>query len=100
MVLYSLPPAASRHDSVFYIMQRHDRPAQETGYFQLVMKEYGGATKAVEGPDIPVFILPVNEPREIESNFYYQSGMAFDDKVFLFLSPNTPERTHRYIADS
>ncbi|MGN7328384.1 DUF2268 domain-containing protein [Bacillus pumilus] len=76
---------------------------KEKGYFQLVMKEYRALQKQWKGPDIPVFILPVNESsREIREQFYYQSGMAFDDKVFLFLSPNTPKErigtllTHEY----
>ncbi|MEK4337561.1 DUF2268 domain-containing protein [Bacillus altitudinis] len=76
---------------------------KEKGYFKLVMKEYKALQKKWGGPDVPVFILPVNESsKEIREQFYFQSGMAFDDKIFLFLSPNTPKErigtllTHEY----
>lgn len=58
---------------------------KEKGYFKLVMKEYKALQKKWGGPDVPVFILPVNESsKEIREQFYFQSGMAFDDKIFLF----------------
>uniref|UniRef100_UPI003EC0028A DUF2268 domain-containing protein n=1 Tax=Bacillus maqinnsis TaxID=3229854 RepID=UPI003EC0028A len=76
---------------------------KEKGYFHLVMKEYKLLQKQWGGPDVPIFILPVNESsKEIREQFYYQSGIAFDDKIFLFLSTNTPKErigtlmTHEY----
>ncbi|OLP64806.1 hypothetical protein BACPU_21260 [Bacillus pumilus] len=76
---------------------------KEKEYFQLVMNEYNKLQKEWEGPDVPIFILPVNEgSKEIREQFFYQSGMAFNDKIFLFLSADTPKErvgtllTHEY----
>ncbi|MGE6630973.1 DUF2268 domain-containing protein [Bacillus sp. NPDC077027] len=76
---------------------------KEKGFFHLVLKEYKILQKRWYGPNIPIFILPVDEKsKEIREQFFYQSGLAFKDKTFLFLSPNTPKKrvgallTHEY----
>ena len=100
MVVYPRSPAASRDGSVLELVQKHDRQAQGKRVLQACHERISNASKAVGRSDIPVFILPVNESsREIREQFYYQSGMAFDDKVFLFVS-KYPEGANRYIADS
>lgn len=63
----------------------NDRQAQRKRVFQACDERIQSAAKKWGGPDVPVFILPVNESsKEIREQFYFQSGMAFDDKIFLF----------------
>lgn len=43
------------------------------------------------GPDIPIFILP-HRKQPLFSKGHNKSGLAFPDKLFLFLSPNVNEK--------
>ncbi|UQD51411.1 hypothetical protein C0971_04790 [Bacillus methanolicus] len=45
------------------------------------------------GPDIPVYIFPINERRKIfGENSAGKSGVSFKDKMFLFLTPLKKEK--------
>ncbi|WP_246938617.1 DUF2268 domain-containing protein [Bacillus pinisoli] len=61
----------------------------ELDYWSEVDKLYRSLRKKQKGPDIPVFIFPINqrETRMMEEN-KGKSGLAFYDKLFMFLSPN------------
>lgn len=54
------------------------------------------------GPDVPVFILPADVNRTIQKETGGKSGLAFNDKLFLFISDHTTETeikallTHEY----
>ncbi|WP_249872087.1 DUF2268 domain-containing protein [Oceanobacillus saliphilus] len=59
--------------------------------------------KKWDGPDIPVFIFPSDSTnRELIRNFNGKSGLAYKDKLLLFLSPNNVKKeieallTHEY----
>lgn len=58
-------------------------------------KEWGG-------PDVPIFILPADAGnRKMRNEFGGKSGLAFHDKLFLFLSDNSKKEiqvilTHEY----
>ncbi|MDG3044079.1 DUF2268 domain-containing putative Zn-dependent protease [Bacillus sp. B6(2022)] len=78
----------------------NDRQAQRKRVFQACDERIQSVAKKWGGPDVPVFILPVNESsKEIREQFYFQSGMAFDDKIFLFI-PAYTEGANRYVADA
>jgi len=56
-----------------------------------------------DGPDIPIFIFPADQHnRELKENFNGKSGVAFQDQLFLFISPNNEAEeikallTHEY----
>ena len=56
-----------------------------------------------EGPSIPIFIFPSDKNnRQIKQNFNGKSGLAFKDKLFLFISEDNTEKeiralfTHEY----
>lgn len=58
--------------------------------------------KEWSGPDVPVFILPADAAnRKMRDEFGGKSGLAFHDKLFLFLSDNSKKDiqtilTHEY----
>jgi uncharacterized protein YjaZ len=61
----------------------------ESNYWQEVDKLYTSLKVKFKGPDIPIFIFPINQrhSRMMEEN-KGKSGLAFSDKLFLFLSDN------------
>jgi len=59
--------------------------------------------KKWDGPDVPIFIFPADpKKRSLHRNFNGKSGLAFADKLFLFVSPHNSESeihalfTHEY----
>lgn len=59
--------------------------------------------KCWDGPDVPIFILPANQQnQEIQKRFNGKSGLAFRDKLFLFISDHNTVKemkallTHEY----
>ncbi|WP_243291334.1 DUF2268 domain-containing protein [Bacillus sp. FJAT-47783] len=68
-----------------------------------VKKRYERLKQKWEGPDVPVFIFPVDERNGLLTrDFQGRSGVSFPDKMFLFLSPRTSDLsldaviTHEY----
>ncbi|MGG3573322.1 DUF2268 domain-containing protein [Bacillus gobiensis] len=76
---------------------------KEQGFYQKAAKEINFLKKEWNGPDVPVIILPVDEQnRRLRAEFGSKSGLAFPDKIFLFLSPDNSNSsiaaliTHEY----
>ncbi|QHZ46235.1 DUF2268 domain-containing protein [Bacillus sp. NSP9.1] len=60
---------------------------KKKGVFEQAEKEEQLLKKRWNGPDVPIIILPVDERnRKIRAEFGSKSGLAFHDKLFLFLS--------------
>ncbi|WP_378933858.1 DUF2268 domain-containing protein [Metabacillus herbersteinensis] len=58
-------------------------------FWKIVQKEEKKLRKEWAGPDVPIFILPCDERNtKIQREYKGRSGLAFKDKLFLFLSPN------------
>jgi Predicted Zn-dependent protease len=79
------------------------RKLQENKVWEIVQAEKQRLQKIWEGPDVPVFIFPSDtNKRRIMINFKGKSGLAFKDKLFLFISEDTLEKeirslfTHEY----
>ncbi|WP_078381440.1 DUF2268 domain-containing protein [Sutcliffiella halmapala] len=54
--------------------------------WNIVLKEWKRLKKIWNGPDIPIFIFPSDEQNtQIKREFKGKSGVAFKDKLFLFL---------------
>jgi len=76
---------------------------QENKVWEIVQDEKEQLQRLWEGPNIPVFIFPsdTTNPR-IKIDFNGKSGLAFKDKLFLFISKDTLEKevrsllTHEY----
>ncbi|MBC2723666.1 DUF2268 domain-containing putative Zn-dependent protease [Desulfosporosinus sp.] len=76
---------------------------QENNVWEIVQDEIQRLQKMWEGPNIPVFIFPsdIYNP-EIKMDFNGKSGLAFKDKLILFISVDTLEKeirslfTHEY----
>ncbi|MBS2968374.1 DUF2268 domain-containing protein [Metabacillus sp. KIGAM252] len=57
-----------------------------------INKEYEDLRKKWSGPDAPVFILPGDLSNgKIKREYGGKSGLAFHDKLFLFLAPDVPK---------
>ncbi|MGK9429693.1 DUF2268 domain-containing protein [Bacillus atrophaeus] len=76
---------------------------KEKGSFRHIQKEEQCLMKKWEGPDVPIIVLPVDERnRKIRLEFSSKSGLAFRDKMFLFLPSDPPNSsvsalmTHEY----
>ncbi|AXI08883.1 Zn-dependent protease [Oceanobacillus zhaokaii] len=76
---------------------------QNNGVWKMVEKERRLLQKSWGGPDIPVFIFPSESTNRILfRNFNRKSGLAFCDKIFLFISPENKQEeiqalfTHEY----
>lgn len=79
------------------------RKLQENKVWEIVQNEKERLEKIWEGPNIPVFIFPSDtNNQKIKMDFNKKSGLAFKDKLFLFLSKDTSEKeirslfTHEY----
>lgn len=61
--------------------------------YYIIKKEYRTLMKEWNGPDIPIFLFPSDQTnRKIVHEYNGKSGLAFKDKLFLFLSiENTKE---------
>lgn len=76
---------------------------EKNGIFNMIEQEEQHLRKRWNGPDVPIIILPVDERnRKIRSEFGGKSGLAFYDKLFLFLSGQISDKavcaimTHEY----
>lgn len=64
--------------------------------------EFNKLQEEWSGPDVPVFIFPADVNRTIQKETGGKSGLAFNDKLFLFISDHTTETelkallTHEY----
>lgn len=83
--------------------ERTMKQLKKNSVFQHVRREEQLLCKRWNGPDVPIFILPVDERnRKIRVEFGSKSGLAFSDKLFLFLSADLPRSsisaimTHEY----
>ncbi|MFC0301322.1 DUF2268 domain-containing protein [Virgibacillus soli] len=55
--------------------------------WEVIRKEEQRLRKLWNGPDIPIFIFPADpNSQELRKNFNGKSGLAFADKLFLFLA--------------
>ncbi|MGW6084717.1 DUF2268 domain-containing protein, partial [Bacillus subtilis] len=60
---------------------------KEKGFYGHIQKEEQYLKNKWQGPDVPIVTLPVDERnRRIRLEFGSKSGLAFQDKMFLFLS--------------
>lgn len=65
----------------------------EKKLWEKVERIYRTLKKEWKGPDIPIFIFPVEASNGILSvDFNGRSGLSFSDKLFLFLSPTVTEK--------
>lgn len=76
---------------------------QNNKAWEIIQEEQLRLQKAWSGPNIPIFIFPSDKNnRQINQNFNGKSGLAFKDKLFLFISENNMEKeikalfTHEY----
>ncbi|KFM89338.1 hypothetical protein DJ88_1371 [Bacillus paralicheniformis] len=69
---------------------------EKNDIFQAVEQEERILQMRWNGPDVPIFILPVDERnRKIRVEFGSKSGLAFSDKLFCFYRPIFP--VHRFL---
>jgi uncharacterized protein YjaZ len=71
--------------------------------FKEVNRFYESLRRDWRGPNVPIFILPVNlQNRSIRTEFKGKTGLAFHDKIFLFITEDLPPEelhallTHEY----
>jgi len=76
---------------------------QKNNVWEIVEEENLRLQKVWEGPNIPIFIFPSDKNnRKIQQDFNGKSGLAFKDKLFLFISEDNMEMeiralfTHEY----
>lgn len=76
---------------------------QKNKVWEVVQKESKLLQKVWEGPSIPIFIFPSDQTNEkIKKEFNGKSGLAYKDKLFLFISADNTEKeiqavfTHEY----
>ncbi|MBD1383042.1 DUF2268 domain-containing protein [Metabacillus arenae] len=77
--------------------------AEEQGYWKTVKLEERRLIKEWDGPDTTVFILPNDHTNSvIQKEYNGKAGLAFHDKLFLFLSKDCKKKdiqaiiTHEY----
>ncbi|WP_458411987.1 DUF2268 domain-containing protein [Schinkia sp. CFF1] len=76
---------------------------QKNKVWEVAQKEQILLQKLWGGPNVPIFIFPSDtKNRRIQQDFNGKSGLAFNDKLFLFVSEQTSEKelksllTHEY----
>lgn len=76
---------------------------QNNKVWEIVQEEKQRLQKGWEGPNIPIFIFPSDKyNRKLKQDYNGKSGLAFKDKLFLFLSEDNTEKelraliTHEY----
>ncbi|WP_308507725.1 DUF2268 domain-containing protein [Sporosarcina luteola] len=107
-------PSASVRDIYHYLQSfgmygsakdgiRLIRKLQENNVWGIVQHEFEQLQQAWNGPNIPIFIFPSDPGNELLiRDFNGKSGLAYKDKLFLFISPQNTERemkailTHEY----
>lgn len=75
----------------------------ENGAWSIVQQEYEQLRQLWKGPDVPIFIFPSDPNNKLLTDeFSGKAGLSFQDKLFLFISPNNTEveikalLTHEY----
>jgi uncharacterized protein YjaZ len=75
----------------------------KSDHWKSVEKEFATLRAKWKGPDVPILILPVNQRNpQIMKKYKGKSGLAFPDKLFLFLAPEVEQNeikallTHEY----
>ncbi|WP_077211265.1 DUF2268 domain-containing protein [Bacillus dakarensis] len=105
----------ARSSSIYHYLTRHGmyQPVKdgiktviklrENKVWEMVQQEKQRLRRLWEGPDVPVYIFPSDQNNKvIASDFNGKSGLAFKDKLFLFLTENNEEKeiralfTHEY----
>ncbi|MDA7026087.1 DUF2268 domain-containing protein [Bacillus sp. CLL-7-23] len=83
--------------------QKTQQELKKNNIFRFVKQEEQLLRNKWNGPDVPIIILPVDEKnRKIRVKFGSKSGLAFHDKLFLFLSAHSTKEsisaimTHEY----
>lgn len=81
----------------------HVKKLQENNVWEIIQDEKEQLQIIWEGPNIPVFIFPSDiNNLKIRIDFNGKSGLAFKDKLFLFISEDNSEKeirslfTHEY----
>ncbi|RLL45127.1 Zn-dependent protease [Oceanobacillus piezotolerans] len=76
---------------------------QKKNFWEVTSREFDLLRAKWQGPDIPIFIFPSDSNnRKLSKDFNGKSGVAFTDKLFLFISEKTTENelkalfTHEY----
>ncbi|MGG3888309.1 DUF2268 domain-containing protein [Metabacillus fastidiosus] len=76
---------------------------EERRIWSFVRKEADDLKEEWNGPDIPIFIFPTDERnKKIMREYKGRAGLAFKDKIFLFISPTVQKEdvksllTHEY----
>jgi uncharacterized protein YjaZ len=76
---------------------------QKNKVWEIVQEEKLRLQKVWKGPNIPIFIFPSDKNnRKLKQDFNGKSGLAFKDKLFLFISEDNTEKelralfTHEY----
>jgi uncharacterized protein YjaZ len=76
---------------------------KEKNIWEEVAKIYAALMKRWNGPDIPIFIFPADwQNRRLSREFNSKGGLAYQDKLFLFLLPHHTKKemeaviTHEY----
>ncbi|MFD1852125.1 DUF2268 domain-containing protein [Oceanobacillus bengalensis] len=70
--------------------------------WEVIEKEHQILKEMWDGPDIPIFIFPLNSHQLLKRDVVEKSGLAFKDKLFLFVSEENTEKdisalfTHEY----
>ncbi len=71
------------------------RYLQRKKIWDFVRKELTHLKHIWNGPDIPVFIFPSSDSRRLKQENNGKSGLAFADKLFLFISDETSKEEMR-----
>ncbi|WP_070119769.1 DUF2268 domain-containing protein [Bacillus marinisedimentorum] len=77
--------------------------AEKSGLHRKANRQFEELRQEWKGPDVPVFLLPsdLNNPQLVKA-FNGKAGLAFADKLFLFVPPDLKEKelkallTHEY----
>jgi uncharacterized protein YjaZ len=84
-------------------MVRDDESFIKSTHWKTVEKEFAALRIKWRGPDVPILIFPVNQRNpQIMKKYKGKSGLAFQDKLFLFLAPEVKHNeikallTHEY----
>ncbi|QXE01491.1 DUF2268 domain-containing protein [Terribacillus sp. DMT04] len=98
-------------DEIYHHFKQHgmyhplkkDKMVPDKAVWEIVQHDQEYLQEKWSGPDIPVYIFPSDiTNKEIQTHFNGKSGLAFRDKLFLFISAkNTEEEikaifTHEY----
>jgi uncharacterized protein YjaZ len=93
------------HGMYLPFMNGHEvvKPFQKNKVWEIVQEENLRLQKEWGGPNIPIFIFPADKNnQQLKQNFNGKSGLAYKDKLFLFLPEDITKKelralfTHEY----